>query len=131
LTPHSGGCIGRQVADNEVLPTPPYAGKRRAQPSHRALTDQIVFDETNDECVGDVCNVEGMTIEELQRSLAALEKEKADLGRKIAKVLPAVRNQATFNNKLERENDEKQYDLVSRMIGRIRLELRWKKNRNR
>jgi chromosome segregation ATPase len=112
-------------------PPVPIKSVRHVHPqSQLAFHDQIVFNETKDRPIDDICNLKGMTAAELEKSLEELEKEKSDLGRRIAKVLPPVRDQATFGMKLQRENDEKEYDTVSRMIARIKLELRWKKQGN-
>jgi hypothetical protein len=70
-----------------------------------------------------------MTVEEMRKSLATLEEDRAELGRKINRPLQQVRNIETFQKKVDRENDEKEYDFICRMIVRIKAALRAKEGR--
>jgi hypothetical protein len=61
-----------------------------------------------------------MTIAEMLRSLAGLEDEKEELGRKISG--PG----SSFERRAERQREEREYDAICQMIARIKAELKAK-----
>jgi hypothetical protein len=113
----------KKPPDSPNSDSPPrFDGRRRAPPHHRALVDQLGVREDDENEI----NLEGMTVTNMRKSLATLEEDRAELGRKINRPLQPVRNLETFQKKIERENDEKEYDLICRMIVRIRAALQGK-----
>jgi hypothetical protein len=61
------------------------------------------------------------SVYDLRRFLAELTEEQDELGRKIKRGSSQVRS---FDSARERDGDERRFDAISRMVGRIQLELR-------
>jgi cell division septum initiation protein DivIVA len=110
----------RRDAQSPSSDSPPrFDGRKRAPPHHRALVDSLAVREDDELDL----NLEGMTVANMRKSLASLEEERAELGRRINRPLQPVRNVETFQKKVEREIDEREYDLICRMIVRIKAAL--------
>ena len=107
--------------------TPPprrIYGRRPAPADHPALQEAVLFDTDNE---GAVARTERsfsrMSRQEMEDVLKGLELEKSMLERKINRVLPKVHNIETLQKRIEREQDEQQYDNVCRLITKLRMDL--------
>lgn len=103
----------------------PIFGKRPPPRNHPALRESIVFEDVADEEERreEDESVNAMSPSELANVIKTLEEQKMFLERKINKVIPRVHNIETLQIKLERENNERQYDSVCRMLAKARLQL--------
>jgi hypothetical protein len=91
------------------------ANERRRAPS---LADSPDVREVDNQA--DLGNLQGMTVAEMLRSLASLEEEKDEIGRRMSGPV------STFEKKVEKQREEKEYEVICRLIARIKAELKAK-----